>query len=219
MNNDSVRFIIHQWRQNIVVQVLCVCTSKRSKNSCTIFSSLLKSFLRIVFTWLSPKTRTLRLFLVLLAQSLLFGTVTAEKLLRNFQVVHAGGLYFAQYQLHEQMCFCFQLEFCQVYLELYSLVFSLLNFDYFYVAEKVYCSVRRIRGKCHQSFCFFQKYYFLYLQNKHTYFWKQQFANEFYFCYHQIYIHLIFIGNRAFLGSIFKFGQVLSHHYGLYFHF
>ena len=42
----------------------------------------------------------------------------------------------------------------------------------------------------------------------YTYFWKWQFASEYYFAIVRfvIYIHLIFTGNRAFTGSILKFG-------------
>ena len=70
-------------------------------------------------------------------------------------------------------CFYYQLEFSQVYQKLYLLVISLLSFDHRYVERKTYCS---IRSECHWIFCFFQEYFFLYLQNDHVYFWKQQLA-------------------------------------------
>ena len=44
MNNDSIRFIIHQWRQDIVVELLSFSTTKRSKDSFTLF----KVFVEII---------------------------------------------------------------------------------------------------------------------------------------------------------------------------
>ena len=102
-------------------------------------SSLLQSFLRICITWLSHKTRTLRPFWVILAK---YHIVWSCNRYQIFETILGGAcrqtvFYFAQHYLQWEMYFCYWLEFSQAYLELYLLVFSLLNFDNRYVRENL----------------------------------------------------------------------------------
>ena len=112
-----------------MIRLLGVCTTERSNDSFTILSPLLKSFLRILFTWLSPTTTTLRPFLIILAQLLLPETVKGINFSGNSRRYIQGVFYFTQYQLHGEMCFYYQLDFLR-YIGIVLVVFLLLSFDH-----------------------------------------------------------------------------------------
>ena len=127
--NDSIRFIIHYWRQDIVIQLLGVCTTERSKDRYTIF----KFFVKIISSNSFYMT-----FYITHYENFTANCKKYEFFLGNSRWYIKVVFYFAQYLLYGEMCFYYQLEFSQVYQELYLLVLS--SFDQL-VEWKTYCSI------------------------------------------------------------------------------